>query len=206
MTAAPSPIAIAVGRRRNLVSHALFRDPYFPSITVCAISRGANDGRRDVVVSGPVQMGVTDCVDGDNSYSPLSVLSNRFQVPTSNAIHLQHLPPLSWSFSRYRARCDRRGPAIEVAGSPPPSSSLPPNMPLVPPPAVVKHSHSILDVVVDEVSLFSLPSNWADELAPPSRSLNFNHQCAQHWFWFSSVLLGKARQVSVLPSRSQMVP
>lgn len=79
-------IAMAVGRRRNLVSHALFRDPYFPSITVCAISRGANDGRRDVVVSGPAQMGVTVCVDGGSLCSPLSVLSNRFQVPTRHAI------------------------------------------------------------------------------------------------------------------------
>lgn len=65
-------IAMAVGRRRNLVSHALFRDPYFPSITVCAISRGANDGRRDVVVSGPARMGVTVCVDGGSLCSPLS--------------------------------------------------------------------------------------------------------------------------------------
>lgn len=140
------------------MSHALFRDPYFPSITVCAISRGANDGRRDVVVSCPAQMGVKVCVDGVSSCSPFSANLEGLRSSTPKRVQTKTttfpLPPLSWSLSRYRARCDRRGPAIEVAGSPPPSSSLPPNMPLVPPPAVVKHSHSILDVVVDEVSLF----------------------------------------------------
>ena len=109
--------------------------------------------------------------------------------PTLSPISLP--PPLS----RYRARCDRHGPAISVA--PPPLSS-PHRRPWC-----FETLHSIPDFHHPEFPFVVFTSNSTLDV-----TLIFQHQCLQHCLerlLVSSARVGKGRQASDLPHLTTML-
>jgi hypothetical protein len=133
-------MAIAVGQspyRRNLVCLTpSSRTPISPGSRFARFLAALTKAgvMWSLVVDLPCSDEVKGCVNGCSSCSSLA--TNIVQVPTRQPTILNTIRgfrrrrplPLPWSLSRYRARCDRRGPAIEVAGSLTPTS-----LPVFPP-------------------------------------------------------------------------